>query len=342
MARKRSWFYYISTAMSKYKQIKLDKKPVSLRPRRNFFVFLVCLSLSALFWYIIALNEEREIDFNLKLNLKNVPENVVVTNALPPNIKVTLKDRGAQLLSYKYSGGLPTVNIDFRNYDQQSGHVILKNNDITKTLLAKLQATTKVTAINPSTIDYYYNFGLHSKVPVKLRASISTNKFYNISSVKLYPDSVTVYSSKSILDTLSTIYTDYVTLSQLKEKTIRRIPLSKIKGAKIVPETTVLRVDIDQITEKTVNVPIKHINFPATKDLKTFPSSVQVTFQIGTAMYKQVNADDFVIAISYEDVLKNTNGKLHLSLKSVPAGVSRVRIVPEYVDYLIEDVTEEE
>ena len=59
-------------------------------------------------------------------------------------------------------------------------------------------------------------------------------------------------------------------------------------------------------------------------------------------MYKQVNADDFVIAISYDDVLKNTNGKLHLSLKSIPAGVSRVRIVPEYVDYLIEDVTEEE
>jgi len=328
--------------MSKYKQIKLDKKPMSLRPSKNFFVFLVCLCLSALFWYIIALNEEREIDFNLRLNLKNVPENVVVTSALPPNIKVTLKDRGAQLLSYKYSGGLPAVNIDFRNYDQQSGHVILKNNDITKTLLAKLQPTTKVTAINPGTIDYYYNFGLHSKVPVRLRASLSTNKFYNISSVKLYPDSVTVYGSKSVLDTLSTIYTDYITLSQLKEKTIRRIPLQKIKGAKIVPETTVLRVDIDQITEKTVEVPVKWINFPATKVLKTFPSSVKVTFQVGTAMYKQVHAEDFVIVISYDDVLKNTSGKLHLSLKSVPASVSHVRIMPESVDYLIEDVTEDE
>ena len=315
---------------------------MSLRPSKNFFVFLVCLCLSALFWYIIALNEEREIDFNLKLNLKNVPENVVVTSALPPNIKVTLKDRGAQLLSYKYSGGLPAVNIDFRNYDQQSGHVILKNNDITKTLLAKLQPTTKVTAINPGTIDYYYNFGLHSKVPVRLRASLSTNKFYNMSSVKLYPDSVTVYGSKSVLDTLSTIYTDYITLSQLKEKTIRRIPLQKIKGAKIVPETTVLRVDIDQITEKTVEVPVKWINFPATKVLKTFPSSVKVTFQVGTAMYKQVHAEDFVIVISYDDVLKNTSGKLHLSLKSVPASVSHVRIVPESVDYLIEDVTEDE
>ena len=328
--------------MSKYKQIKLDKKPMSLRPSKNFFVFLVCLCLSALFWYIIALNEEREIDFNLRLNLKNVPENVVVTSALPPNIKVTLKDRGAQLLSYKYSGGLPAVNIDFRNYDQQSGHVILKNNDITKTLLAKLQPTTKVTAINPGTIDYYYNFGLHSKVPVRLRASLSTNKFYNISSVKLYPDSVTVYGSKSVLDTLSTIYTDYITLSQLKEKTIRRIPLQKIKGAKIVPETTVLRVDIDQITEKTVEVPVKWINFPATKVLKTFPPSVKVTFQVGTAMYKQVHAEDFVIVISYDDVLKNTSDKLHLSLKSVPASVSHVRIVPESVDYLIEDVTEDE
>ncbi len=328
--------------MAKDSFINYMKRFLKALLSRNSFVFLFCLCLSGLFWYIVALNEEREADFKLKFNLKNVPENVVITSGLPSNVKVTLKDRGAQLLSYKYSGGLPTVNIDFKNYDQQSGHVILKNADITKILLAKLQPTTRVTAINPGVIDYYYNFGLHEKKPIALRASLTPSKFYNILSTKLYPDSVTVYASKQVLDTLTAVYTDYIVLSHLQDRTVRRVPLAKIKGTKFDPEKTLLRVDIDQIIEKTVTVPIKWVNFPATKILKTFPSNVKVTFQVGTSMYKQINASDFVIVVSYDDVLKNTNEKLHLSLKSVPAGVSRIRIVPESVDYLIEDVSEEE
>lgn len=309
---------------------------------RNFLIFLICLCLSAMFWYIISLNEEREADFNLKFNLKNVPENVVITTGLPSNVKVTLKDRGAQLLSYKYSGGLPTINIDFKNHDLQSGHVVLKNSDITKILLAKLQPTTKVTAISPSVLEYYYNFGLHAKKPVVLRASLDAEKFYNIAAVRLYPDSVNVYASKQILDTLTAVYTEFISLTQLKERTVRRVSLEKIKGTKMDPEKTLLRIDIDQITEKSVTVPIKWVNFPATKVLKTFPSKVKVTFQVGTTIYKQIKAEDFVIVVNYEEVLKNDDGKLHLSLKSIPTGVSHIRIIPEDVDYLIEDVSEDE
>lgn len=328
--------------MTTTRHSSIGKRFLSAIFNREFFLFLVCLCLSGMFWYIVSLNEEREADFNLRLNLKNVPENVVITTGLPSNVKVTLKDRGAQLLSYKYSGGMPTINIDFKNYDQQSGHVILKNSDITKTLMAKLQPTTKITAISPSVLDYYYNFGLHTKLPVVLRASLNTEKFYNIASVRLYPDSVNVYASKQLLDTLTAVYTEYISLSHLKERTVRRLPLEKIKGTKMDPDKTLLRVDIDQITEKTVTVPIKWVNFPATKVLKTFPSKVKVKFQVGTAMYRQRKAEDFVIVVNYEDILNSNKEKLHLSLKSIPTGVTQVHIIPEDVDYLIEDVSEEE
>ena len=45
--------------------------------------------------------------------------------------------------------------------------------------------------------------------------------------------------------------------------------------------------------------------------------------------------------VNYEDLLKETDGNVHLYLKSIPVGVSHVRIVPNQVDFLIEDIVDE-
>ena len=94
-------------------------------------------------------------------------------------------------------------------------------------------------------------------------------------------------------------------------------------------------------SEKTVEVPIVGINFPADKVLRTFPSKVQVTFQVGLMHFKDVSSEDFFIGITYEDILKAKSDKLPLSLKSAPDYVSHVRILPASVDYLIEQTAEE-
>ena len=76
--------------------------------------------------------------------------------------------------------------------------------------------------------------------------------------------------------------------------------------------------------------------------LRTFPSKVQVTFQVGLKRFKSVSAADFFIGVTYEDVLRNKDGKLPLSLKSSPDYVSHIRIAPAAVEYLIERQAVEE
>jgi hypothetical protein len=46
--------------------------------------------------------------------------------------------------------------------------------------------------------------------------------------------------------------------------------------------------------------------------------------------------------LSYDEVKDNADGRASLSLKSIPPGVSHVRIVPKVVEFLIEDVPETE
>lgn len=75
--------------------------------------------------------------------------------------------------------------------------------------------------------------------------------------------------------------------------------------------------------------------------MRTFPSKVKVTFRVGMSRFKEITADDFVLAVTYEELMKNRSPKIQLHLKSMPSGVSNVRIDPSEVDYLIEQVQEE-
>ena len=73
------------------------------------------------------------------------------------------------------------------------------------------------------------------------------------------------------------------------------------------------------------------------------PAKVSLTFKVGTKMYKQIKEKDFVLAVTYEDLLSNPgNGRFRPHLRSIPDGVSQVRFTPEEVEYLIEQVEEGE
>ena len=78
------------------------------------------------------------------------------------------------------------------------------------------------------------------------------------------------------------------------------------------------------------------VNFPPDKVLRTFPSKVQVTFQVGLSHFKAITAEDFFIGVTYEELLNNKGEKCPVKLKSVPRYVNHVRLNPQEVDYLIE------
>ena len=83
-------------------------------------------------------------------------------------------------------------------------------------------------------------------------------------------------------------------------------------------------------------VPVRGVNFPPDKVLRTFPSKVQVTFQVGLSHFKAITAEDFFIGVTYEELLNNKGEKCPVKLKSVPRYVNHVRLNPQEVDYLIE------
>ena len=72
--------------------------------------------------------------------------------------------------------------------------------------------------------------------------------------------------------------------------------------------------------------------------LKSFPSRVTVVFWVKMSEYDNVSESDFTVVVDYNDILNNGSDKVGLRMYFQPADVERVRINPQTVEYLVEDV----
>ena len=303
---------------------------------KECLVFLFFVLVSFAFWMLQTLDDVYQTEFKVPLRLKNVPKEAVLTSELPNEVRVRVEDRGTVLLNYMLGRTFFPVSFDFNDYRDKGTHVHISSAELLKKVAAQLNVSTHLISVRPDTLDFIYTMGKAKKVPVRLNGEVRAGLQYYVSHIGFVPDSVIAYAPQEVLDTLTAAYTERVDLENVADTFHKRVSLQKLKGVKFVPAYNDLSVYVDMYSEKTVEVPIVGINFPANKVLRTFPSKVQVTFQVGLMHFKEISSEDFFIGVTYEDILKANGDKLLLTLKSVPDYVSHARIIPASVDYLIE------
>lgn len=310
---------------------------------KEFLIFLFFFFISAAFWLLQSLNEVFDVEIKVPLKLENIPSDVVITSDLPSEMRVVTRDKGILLIQYLYGAEQEPVSIDYEAYDKgnTSGHVRVALSDVQKKIQAKLLSSTQIVSLRPDTLEYFFNKGLRKKVPVRMVGAIDTSPEYYLQQVSCIPDSIEVLAPSVILDTITEVRVNSLFLSDLSANRKLRRGLTPIRGTKFIPQEVDVDLKVDLYTEKTVEVPVLGVNFPGSKDLRTFPSNVNITFRVGMSRFKDITADDFVLAVTYEELMRNEHSKIKLHLKSLPEGVSNVRIEPSEVDYLIEQVSGE-
>lgn len=306
---------------------------------REFLIFLFFFFIASGFWLLQTLNNDYETEFSIPVRLRGVPNNVVITSEPPSELRIRVKDKGTVLLNYMLGKSFFPVTLDFADYKATDNHVRIYSSQFHKRLLSQLNVSTKLLSVKPDTLEYIYSTGTSKLVPVKFRGTVSAGRQYYISDTICKPDSVLVYAPEGALDTITAAYTQRVQLEDVSDTLKREVPLAVHRGIKFVPSSVEMIFPVDIYTEKTVEVPLRGVNFPAGKVLRAFPSKVNVTFQVGLSHFRQITASDFHINVSYEELLKLGSDKYTVKLKTMPKGISQIRINPEQVDFLIEQVT---
>ena len=303
---------------------------------REFLIFLFFVFVSFCFWLLQVLNDDYENDYTMSLRMKRVPDNVVLTSDLPSNLKVTLKDRGTVLVNYSWGHGLAPLDLDFEEYADKGNHVRIPAMSLVKKISAQLNQSTKLLSIKPDTLEFIYTKGAAKVVPVRMQGTITPERQYYVSDTIFSPDSVKVYAPKAILDTISGAYTQPLNLEGVSDMVNQGLAFVPVKGVRFIPDSVDMALKVDVFAEKTVDVPVMGINFPHDKVLRTFPSKVKVTFQIGLSRFMEVGPEDFLVVVDYNDLQNEDGDKCTLQLKEMPKGVNHVRVNPKEMEYIIE------
>ena len=302
-------------------------------------VFAFFLVISAGFWVLQKLDDTFEADLRVPLELVGVPNGTIITAPLPEEVIITIQDRGTNLFNYKrHSKGIQPIRLDFSVYDNGSvaGKASVAATDVQRAFQQQMSSSTQVLRMTPSKFEFHYNRGMSRRVPVKFIGRVATVQQNYLQQITFNPDSVTVYAPKPLLDTLRYAYTISQDFTELAKTSTFNLAFPKISGVKVVPETIQMTAHVDYYTEQTVQVSVVGLNFPAGITLKTFPAVVTVKYRVGASNARFVRPENFVLAATYEELLAVGNQKLRLQLRSLPEGVSNVRIYPQEVDFLLE------
>ena len=299
-----------------------------------FFFFLV---LSGVFWLFLTLNESYEQEIKVIYKIKGIPKNVVLTSHEIDTIRVTIRDKGWVILRYLYND-YRSVNINYKNYDRGNGSGIASSSEIKRLIAKQLETSTIVNSIKPDRLEFFYNNGERKRVPVRWAGRVIPEQLYFISHVQYMPDSVDIYSSREKLDSIKVIYTEALNYAGFRDTLIVDCKLSHQKDVKVVPENIRIGFYTDVLTEESIDgVPIKAINMPEGKVLRTFPPKVKIRFITGVSQFRTLRPEDFIVIADYKEISQHPSEKCNIYLKTVPHGISRATLETKKVDYLIEE-----
>lgn len=304
---------------------------------KEFLIFLFFLLLSGAFWLMMALNETYEEELKVPVRLVGMPRNAVMTDEPTDTVKVTVRDKGFTLVTYKYGHWFRPLTFKFATYaNEDQGHGAIPAADIIKQVQSQLYGSSKLLSVKPEKLDFYFTYGASKKVPIRFRGKISTSKSYYLAHTEFSPMMVTAYANKKVLDELKYVEIEPFNYRNLQDTIHQNVRLQKIRGVKLVPSTVRLSVYPDVLTEESIEVPVSAVNMPAGMVLRTFPSRVTVRFTIGASQFRMIRPEQFNVVVDYQALAENPSDKCTLQLRSVPSSVSKAKLELDKVDYLLE------
>jgi hypothetical protein len=310
--------------------------------KRDAYVFLVFLFISTAFWFLNALRDDYVTDFFYPVRFVNVPENEIIVDGMHQKVNLKIKASGFTILRQRLNSSfVPVV------YDISQMRRLERNNQDLAYVLSRSQLGSvrdqllvgmELVDINPDTLFLKMDQLMDRKVPVVLHGEIDFEKqFILADSVRFAPDSVTITGPASVVDTIAAVYSKFLVTEKLKDNYTKKIPLQKPHSVKISHNEATITILVEPFSEKSFSVPIMVVGLPDSLRMKTFPSSVMVTFRAGMSQFDKISPDDFIALVDAAEVFQSERPtRIRVRFDQVPDNIQSYDFTPIFVEYFLE------
>ncbi len=300
---------------------------------KDVMLYLLFVAVAFVFWVFMSLDTQMERDFDVPLELQDVPDSVTLIHQIPPAVNVSVKGKDSQLLRFMWGKSSP-IKLKWADYAADN-HVTITPAKLMTRLKDYFGSAIQVISCRPDSVKVAYTTQPGVKVKLMIQADIHPQLQYIMSGApKANVDSVTLYSVDDIPHSLKFVNTEPIVKSGLKDTARYEVKIKPIAGVRIVPDKVTVTIPVEPLIARKRMIGLEVTNLPPDKSLVTFPSRIEISYLVPMSAYN----DDYPVKayVNFNDVNMPGN-KLPVNLSLIPDIYHNLSFTPTSVEYIIEN-----
>ena len=302
---------------------------------RNVLTFSLFMLVATGLWLGHAMNTTRERTLTIPVGYEGIPAEYSFITPLPDHINVRLRDVGQRLRAYS---DIESKTLVFDMTEQvrlSTGELHLSADQIRPRISDLLQGTTRLQEIMPESATATYVINKQKLVSVKFDGELSPAKQYELAMpLVIRPEIVNIYGPEDFIDTITSLTTKNIVVSDIKDTLTMLVPLEQIDNVRAEPSEVEITVVAEQFTEKVLTVPLQTRRVPDGQVMRLFPAAVEVRVKVAMKDYNSLNNTSLEAYCNY--MAQTNNRKLDVHVESKTDKIQIVRINPTTVEYIVE------
>ncbi|MDR0412700.1 MAG: hypothetical protein LBH61_02695 [Dysgonamonadaceae bacterium] len=308
---------------------------------KELLVFLVFVALAFSFWVLQYFQQKVEREIEVPIHYSNIPKDIILNDTLPGKFTLKLVDKGSVFLMYFLNKKEASIPIDLKDVPLNNTFYTIDKPALNTYIRDFLSNTTQLVSFKPEKLRINYSPLEKKEVPVILAGKIEAATGYIFTdSIAVKPSRTWIYGNKNTLDTLQYIATETVKEESVQKKLDLTLRLKAPQGVRLSTEKVRISGNVEEYTEKKFELPVVCYNSPEDVRVRFFPSTVEVICRIALSKYSDANANDLDTGVDYQDLSRNQGTNISLLLNRKPHWLIDYRIIPDKVEYLIEQKKE--
>lgn len=311
-----------------------------LRNNKRVAVFLICLLISTVLWFLNALSKNYHTVITYPVRFVNPPQNRFLSGNPTGTLQLSVEGKGFVLLKHKLLTFSP-VALDItemiKNNAPVAGIYNIPAQNLRNTIADQIGTDLSLSFIRPEWIEIILDSLTSKKVPVEIDLEVEfAPQMHLKNKVTINPEQVEITGPAIVLEKISSVKTKVNIINKLENGIDQEIELIHQENTTIEPEKVNIHIEVEKYTEKELRVPVEILNKPPDVDLKLFPSEIKLLCNVGLSRFDQIKPSDFGIAVDYKSITNDVNSLL-ITIYKQPEFIQNIRLNPERVEFLIEN-----
>ncbi len=300
---------------------------------RNVVLYLMCVCVAFLFWIFLSLDNEVQRDYEIPVEIDNVPDSVVIIGSVPRTINAMVQAKGSQLIRF-WGGRTPVLKLKFTDYATADRTFEMSRMKIDSRLKEYFGQAAQIINVRPDSIYAPFTTTPGKVLPLKINLDVKASLQSIISGAIISNfDSVKVYSDGEIPSGLHQIETELGSASDLKDTTVFDLKIKQLPGMRIIPERVKVTVPVEPLISKRRMVPVEVTNLPEGSQVVTFPSSVEVSYLVPMSAFN----DDYPLKVTIDaSKIDLSKPKTKVMPSLTPDHYHNVTFHPDSVEYIFQ------